>query len=77
LNCNFNNNFNLNNKYTIVIFDDKFIKIMRSFENNRHVESSSFWDQLENDIDKMGNRARDKLMKYEIKQFQTIKNNNP
>lgn len=37
---------------------------MKSLNNNRPIKTPSFWDQLENDIDKIGNRAKDKLMKY-------------
>lgn len=35
--------------------------------------SPNFWDQLNQDIDVIGRRARDNLRKYEIKQYQTLK----
>lgn len=37
---------------------------MRHRNNNRPIETQSFWEQLEIDIDQIGNRARDKLIKY-------------
>jgi hypothetical protein len=37
---------------------------MRAVNRNRPIEGMSFWDQLEEDIDKIGHRAKDKLQNY-------------
>lgn len=36
----------------------------------------TFWDKLDTDIDKIGSRAKEKLYKYQLLQYQTI-NTNP
>lgn len=41
----------------------KFIK-MRTKNNKLSIEPLSFWDQLEEDIEKIGDRAKDKLYHY-------------
>lgn len=42
------------------IFIYKFIK-MKSNNNKSSLEPLSFWDQLDKDIEKIGDRAKDKL----------------
>lgn len=44
----------------ILIFIYKFIK-MKSNNNKSGIEPLSFWDQLDKDIEKIGDRAKDKL----------------
>jgi hypothetical protein len=44
----------------ILIFIYKFIK-MKSNNNKSCIEPLSFWDQLDKDIEKIGDRAKDKL----------------
>lgn len=58
----------------ILIFIYKFIK-MKSNNNKSGIQPLSFWDQLDKDIEKIGDRAKDKLQTYEKNQFQRIKNN--
>lgn len=44
----------------VFIFIYKFIK-MKTNNNKSSLEPLSFWDQLDKDIDKIGDRAKDKL----------------